>query len=57
MYKSELDWSYSEKNDAIEGQMTGVKGVGRRRAQLLDGQRKRRYQDLKEEAEDRKRWK
>ena len=40
--------------DAIGGQMTEVKGVGRRRTQLLDDLRKRRYWELKEEAEDRK---
>jgi len=35
-----------------------VKGIGRRRAQLLDDLRNwRRYWDLKEEAEDRKKWK
>ena len=44
-------------HDAIEGQMTKVKGVGRRRTQLLDDLRnRRRYWELKEEAEDRKRW-
>ena len=45
-------------HDAIEGQMTEVKGVGRRRrTQLLDNLRnRRRYWELKEEAEDRKRW-
>ena len=44
-------------HDAIEGQMTEVKGVGRRRTQLLDDLRnRRRYFELKEEAEDRKRW-
>ena len=43
-------------HDAIEGQMTEVKGVGRRRTQLLDDLRnRRRYWVLKEEAEDRKR--
>ena len=43
---------------AIEGQITQVKGVGRRRTQLLDDLRnRRRYWELKEEAEDRKRWK
>ena len=42
-------------HDAIEGQMTEVKGVGRRRTQLLDDLRnRRRYWELKEEAEDRK---
>ena len=43
-------------HDAIEGQMTEVKGVGRRRTQFLDYLRNRRYWGLKEEAEDRKRW-
>ena len=45
-------------HDAIEGQMKEVKGVGRRRrTQFLDGLRnRRRYCELKEEAEDRKRW-
>ena len=44
-------------HDAIEGQMTEVKGVGRRRTHLLDDLRnRRRYWELKEEAEDRKRW-
>ena len=43
--------------DAIEEQMTEVKGIGRRRTQLLDDLRnRRRYWELKEEAEDRKRW-
>ena len=41
--------------DVIERQMTEVKGVGRRRTQLLDDLRNsRRYWELKEEAEDRK---
>jgi hypothetical protein len=41
-------------HDAIEGQMLEVKGVGRRRTQLLDDLRNsRRYWELKEEAEDR----
>ena len=44
-------------HDAIEGQMTEVKGVGRRKTQLLDDLRNRiKYRELKEEAEDRKRW-
>ena len=44
-------------HDAIEGQMTEVRGVGRRRTQLLDDLRdRRRYWELKKEAEDRKRW-
>ena len=46
-------------HDAIEGQMTEVKEVRRkRRKQLLDdlGNR-RRYWELKEEAEDRNKWK
>ena len=43
--------------DAIEGQMTEVKEVGRRRTQLLDDLRnRRRYWELKEEAGDRNRW-
>jgi hypothetical protein len=43
--------------DATEGQMTEVKGVGRRRTQLLeDLGNRRRYWELKEEAKDRKRW-
>ena len=38
--------------------MTEVEGVGRRRSQLLDDLRyRRRYWEVKEEAEDRKRWK
>ena len=44
-------------HDAIEGQMTEVKGVRRTRTQLLDDLRnRRRYWELKEEAVDRKRW-
>jgi hypothetical protein len=44
-------------HDAIEGQMTEVKGVGRR-TQLFDYLRNRRKcWELKEETEDRKRWK
>ena len=43
--------------DAIEEQMTEVKGVRRRRTQILDDLRiRRRYWELMEEAEDRKRW-
>ena len=42
-------------HDVIEGQMTEVKGVGKRITQLLDDMRnRRRYWELKEEAEDRK---
>ena len=44
-------------HDAIEGQMTEVKGVGRRRTQLLDDLMNIRYWELKEETEDRNRWK
>ena len=44
-------------HDTIEGQRTEVKGVGRGRTLLLDDLRnRRRYWELKEEAEDRKRW-
>ena len=40
-------------HDTIEGQMMEVKGVGRKRTQLLDDLRNRRcYWELKEEAED-----
>ena len=43
-------------HDAIEGQMTQVKGVERRRTQLLDDLRnRRRYWELKEEPEGLKR--
>ena len=41
-------------HDAIKEQMTEVKGVGRRRTQLLDDLRNRRYCELKVEAKDRK---
>ena len=46
-------------HDDIEGQMTEMKRVRIiRRTQLLDDLRnRRRYWELKEEAEDRKRWK
>ena len=45
-------------HDAIEGKMAEVKGVGRRRVQLLvDLRNRRRYWELKEEAEDQRRWK
>ena len=45
-------------HDAIEGQMTELKGVGRRRTQLLDNLINRRYWELKKEAKNRKkRWK
>ena len=44
--------------DAIKGPMTELKGVGKRKTQLLDDLINRRiYWELKEEAEDRKRWK
>ena len=45
---------YSEKNYAIEGQMTEMKGVGRRTRSLIMRNR-RKYSELKEEAEDRNR--
>ena len=41
-------------DNAIEGQMTEGKGIGRG-TQFLDDLRNRRYLELKEEAEDRKR--
>ena len=45
-------------HDAIEGQMTEVKRIGRRRTQLPDDLRnRRRYWELKEDAEYRNRWK
>ena len=45
-------------HDAIEGQMTKVKGEGRRRIQLLgDLKNRRRYWEIKEKAEDLKKWK
>ena len=46
-------------NDAIEGQMTEVKGVERRRrTQLLaDLRNRRRNCELKKEAEERRGWK
>ena len=45
-------------HDVIEGQMTKVKGVRRRRTQFLDDLRNRRsYWELNEKAEDRNRWK
>jgi hypothetical protein len=42
-------------HDAIEGQMTKVKGVGRRK-QFFDDLRNRRCWESKEKAEDRERW-
>ena len=45
-------------HDANKEQMTILKGVGRRRTQFLeDLENRRRYWELKEEAEDRNRWK
>ena len=38
-------------HDAFEGQMMEMKEIGRRRTQLLDDLRKRRYWELKEETE------
>ena len=44
--------------DAIEGEMMELKGVGRLRTQILEDLRnRRRYWELKEEAEDQSRWK
>ena len=44
--------------DVIEGQITEVKRIGRRRRKFIDDLRnRRRYWELKEEAEDRNRWK
>ena len=53
-----MDCLYSEKklllHDVIDGEMTEVKGVGKRRTQLLDDlKNRRRYWELKEGAEDR----
>ena len=44
-------------HDTIEAQMTEVKGVGRRTQLIDDSRNRRRYLELKEEAEDRKRGK
>ena len=45
-------------HDAIEEEMTEVNAVRRRRRQLFDDLiNRRRYWELKEEAEDRNRWK
>jgi hypothetical protein len=45
-------------HDALKGQMTEVKRVGRKITQLFEDLRNRRiYCDLKEKAEDRNRWK
>ena len=44
-------------HDVIEGQMTEVKGVGRRTTQhIYDLGNRRKYWELKGEAEDRKTW-
>ena len=42
-------------HDAIEGQRTEVKGLERRRTQLLDLRNRRRYWEIKEEAKVRTR--
>ena len=44
-------------HDSIEGQSTDVKGVGKRTQLLVDLRNRRRYWELEEEAEDKKRWK
>ena len=44
-------------HDVLEGQIMEVKGVGIRTQLLDDLRNRRRYWELKEEAEDRKRWK
>ena len=44
-------------HDTIEGHLREVKVVRRRRTLLDDLRNRRRYGELKEEAEDRKRWK
>jgi hypothetical protein len=44
-------------HDAIEEQMTEVKGVGRRTQLLVDVRNRRIYWELKEKAENRNRWK
>jgi hypothetical protein len=48
-----LDWSYLDclLHDTIEGQMTEVKGVGRRTQLLNELRNNRRYLKLKKEAE------
>ena len=57
-----MDWSYSEKKLISSWSHwrvdDGSERVGRRRTQLLDDMRcRRRYWELTEEVEDRKRWK
>ena len=44
-------------HDFIEEQMTEVKEVGSERKQFFDDLRYRRYWELKEEADGKKRWK
>jgi hypothetical protein len=44
-------------HNAIEGQKMEVKGVGRRTQLLDDLRNRRRYWELKENAEDQNRWK
>ena len=46
-----------QRSDTIEEQMTEVEGVGRRTKVLVDLRNRKRYWVLKEEVEDRKRWK
>ena len=41
-------------HDVIEGRMTEVKGIGRRRTDPDDLRNRRRYWEQKEEAEDKK---
>ena len=50
--------NYCLLHDVMEEQMTEVNGVGRRITKLLDDLRnRRRYWELKKEAEHRNRWK
>jgi hypothetical protein len=44
-------------HDGIEREMKELKGVGTKAQRLDDLENRRRYWALKEEAEDRKRWK
>ena len=44
-------------HDVIQGQIMELKGIGGRITQLLEDLRNKRYSELQEEAEDRKRWK
>ena len=56
-----MDWRHTLRRNCllyvIKGQLTEVKGIGKRMQLLDDFKNQKRYFELNEEAEDKKMWK